>query len=366
MSQAYPVNFTGPLPQGGYYSYALKPVQQSVVPVGYNKGQVQGANASYSQPQPQQQPQGAYTANGHTYSSYEDYTKDMANQIDSRTNAIRGNINSGFDQYTQGLNQYEQDLGNYQTQDLGAVDQYINTAKQGLDTSKQLAYDKLGTAREQISTRGAQTIADISQNLRNMLTASNRQVSAMGGGDTGTSNTLLPYAYSKISSKERGNAQRQINDQNLQVDLKQTDVETQYNSGLQEIESTAFQQKQSIRDKYLGILGNIRQQKINAPLQKVDALNRLEEGILNQARAEFSQIQSEQRQAQQQLQSYIQTRMADLSTTQLNLGNSGNFSPQDIVYNELQGINRLGGEGGSQGGAYLMPYYKKQDTQSVY
>lgn len=263
---------------------------------------------------------------------------DLQREAAAREAQIRSNIESGFGQYDTKLTELENMYPTMQAADEKLAGDTYNSMFSGIQEGQTLANQKLDLSKQNVLSTGKNSISDLSANLRNMLKASSSQLGAMGAGSSSAA-PMAAYAYSKIAAHERGGIQKQINDQLMQIDQKAVDVQTTFNSQKMELEQWKGTQLQGIRDKYLPMVTRIKEMKANAPLQKVQALNNLEESLLTRAQNELSQIETEGRQYAMTVQTNAQTQLANLTALKLQLANNANFDPQSIVFKQMNAFS---------------------------
>ncbi len=264
---------------------------------------------------------------------------DMQREVEARQNAIRGNIDSGFNQYTNELTNIENSYPAYQAADENLVNSTYGTITSGLQQGKQAAMDKLGIARNRVAETGKRSGSDLAQNLRNMLRSGSLQLGAAGAGDSSAANVMMPYAYSKVAAHEQGNIQRNMNDQNLSLDEKGIDTETAFSAELASAEQWKQGAIQGIRDKFLPQIQQIRMMKANAPLQKVQSLNALEENILSNVRSQVNQIDAEVRGFRQNLDMAARQYAGNVQDRGMQLGAAAQYNPYDINFNPMQAMS---------------------------
>lgn len=272
------------------------------------------------------------------YANMQDYDN-QKRQISDTENRIRGNIDSGFNQYTNELTNIENSYPAYQAADENLVNSTYGTITSGLQQGKQAAIDKLGIARNRVAETGKRSGADLAQNLRNMLRSGSLQLGAAGAGDSSAANVMMPYAYSKVAAHEQGNIQRNMNDQNLTLDEKGIDTETAFSSELASAEQWKQGAIQGIRDKYLPQIQQIRMMKANAPLQKVQSLNALEENILSNVRNQVNQIDAEVRGFRQNLDLAARQYAGNVQDRRIELGAAAQYNPYAINFNPMQAMS---------------------------
>ena len=288
---------------------------------------------------------------------------DAQAEADRRANQVRNTINSGYDALTgnlQGLIPFYE--GQQNTQLQSAQDIY-NQIRSGLGQTRDTAMDKLGIARNQVQSNVANNVKDLQKNLLGVIRNTGMQLGAMGAGDTSASNVMAPYAYTKMAGQEYGKIQRQGNDQIFQIQTQERDTENQYNQMVNQSEIEKQQQLQGIRDQFGGIIAQIRNQMANVPAERAQALANLETNLLQQAQSKLSQIEGYYMNLQGELQSWAQNRMSQLNDAKIQFSQSGNFNPQDIVWQELQARNMVNQTPST--GAYWNPEMMKKRREEL-
>lgn len=337
---AQATNEYGPqLPVGNQINYALT---GNVGKTPTSSGQVAGASTQSSGgssgPDLSNPVKQTDYARGQGYDTWQQYL-DAQNSVANRENEIRNTINSGYDSL---LSNYQNLIPFYEGQQntqLQSAQDIYNQIAQGLGQTKDTAMDKLGIARNQVQSNVSNSAKDLQQNLLGVIRNTGMQLGAMGAGDTSASNVMAPYAYTKLAGQEYGKIQRQGNDQLFQIQTQEKDTENQYNQMVNQAQIEKEQQLQGIRNQFGGIISQIRSQMASVPAEKAQALANLQNNLLQQAQSRLSQIEGYYINLQSDMQNWAQNRMAQLNDAKIQLSGSGNFNPQDIVYQELQARN---------------------------
>lgn len=276
---------------------------------------------------------------------------------------LRNTIGFGFDQVQQGYGNlipfYENQQGNAITSARGIYDQIA----QGLGQTRQTALDKLGIARGRVGANVANSTQDLQKNLAGVIRNTGMQLGAMGAGDTSASNIMAPYAYTKMAGQEFGKIQRQGNDQLFQIETQERDTENQYNQMINQANIEKEQQLQEIRNQYGGVISQIRQRMAEMPAERAQAMAGLLQNTLADARTRLANIENYHMNMQSELQNWAQNRMAQLNDAKIQLNNSANFNPQDIVYQELQSRNIANPV--QSAGAYWNPEIMKKRREEL-
>jgi len=279
--------------------------------------------------------------------------KDDQNQARSEYDMWReqtqNHINSGYDAYRTDLNNlipyYQNEINDRATQ-IGQDFQPIFT---GLQQARDGSMQKLGMARETVGRKSAESIQDLQQNLNQVMRNTGMQLGAMGAGDTSASQVMAPYAYTKMAGREFGGIQRQANDQYGDINMKEVDLKTEYDSLYNQTELDKNSKIEQIRNTIGDQIMQIRQMITQVEPERQRALAGLSEQLMNEARGRLSGILAEDRAQKQALQQWALQRTAQLNDAKISMSNNANFDPRAITFNEMQsiGMNRPS-SGGSE------------------
>ncbi len=276
---------------------------------------------------------------------------------------LRNTIGFGFDQVQQGYGNLIPFYEGQQNTQLQSAQDIYNQIAQGLGQTRQTALDKLGIARNQVQANVGNSVKDLQQNLMGVVRNTGMQLGAMGAGDTSASNVMAPYAYTKLAGQEYGKIQRQGNDQLFQIQTQERDTENQYSQMVNQANIEKEQQLQGIRDQFGSVIAQIRQRMADVPAEKAQALAGLQQNLLQQAQSRLSQIEGYYMNLQGEMQNWAQNRMAQLNDAKMQLSQSANFNPQDVVWQELQARNMVNQTPST--GAYWNPEMMKKRREEL-
>lgn len=331
-------------------SVVYGPTRPTPTPHNYNNTYISTPTPTYSAPAP---------APSNNFNTDADRARQEAA---AREAAIRNGINSGFDQYESRLSNLEGMYNTQQGEDTNLLNTTYGNLASGLQTGYDQGVQKLNGARTEVGNRTKASTADVAMQLRNMLKATGMQLGAMGAGDSSAAKVFAPYAYSKIAARENGNIYRQANDQYGQLDQKGIDLQSEYTAHKNDLDQWKYDQLSTIRDKYLNLIGNIRQLKANAPVERVNALNQLESGLLDRARQEADAIESEHRQYAYNLDLAMRQAQGNNTNYLSDLAKTAAYNVTNPVYNNLPSAS-IGTTGNSMDQTFINPYlfYQKRD-----
>ena len=276
-------------------------------------------------------------------------TAQASAEAQAREKAIRDQITSTYNNIISRLDKLAGLYPQWQQQDIQNLQQTRQNLLQGVQNARQTAEQKIGSYRADVQRRRERGITKIEQDLRNLLKATGMQLGAMGAGSSSASQIIAPYAISKQGARAEAQVIKGANDQLAQLDRKAMDVKSTYDDQVSKIEQSIQQEKQNIADTYRQYKTAIEQAKNNADQNRMQALNSLDASLLASARNRIDLLDAEARQKRDLLQQWAQDRLAQLDNYKLQLMRSARFSPQQLVWQEMQGIQnapsmRGGGE----------------------
>lgn len=256
----------------------------------------------------------------------------------AREAQVRGTINDGFGSILGRLDQMAGLLPQQEQQDISTLESQYNTQRAARQSDYQSSVDKLGTYRKDVETRKKATMDELANNMRNMLKAGNTMLGAYGAGDSSAVG-MYNYALAKQADQRAGAVQKQANDQYSELDRKALDVKSAFDQSIGDLDTWKATSIDQIRQSTRARLDQINQAKIGADQSRLQALSSLETGLLNQAVQSLAQIDSEHRNYARQIQQWQMDRIAQLQNYKMQLGQAGNFSPAQMTYDAMQGLN---------------------------
>jgi hypothetical protein len=269
----------------------------------------------------------------------------LQNEYEKQRNAARGEIESGFGEYERRLG----DLFSLYNQQQSGAEEGINRTydeiMKGLEQQKQSSEEKLAAGREQVKARGAQSLEDLKRNLDEVVRSMSMKLGALGAGDSSATQVMLPYAYTKLAGVQGGAIQRQVNDQLFEIDQKQRDLENQYIQLLTQTKVEKENTLDQIRSDYGQKLAHIRSLQASLPREKAEALSTLARELKNEALGRLVSLENWYRQREADLTSWANDRMNVLQSYKQQLSQTSDFSPQDIIWNNLKPVDNSGGTG---------------------
>lgn len=180
----------------------------------------------------------------------------------------------------------------------------------------------LGRNRQQVEQRTTDSKNTLAENLRNLRTTSQRQIGALGAGDSSASNVMLDYALGRVNAQQATQIQKQSNELMSQIDQKQQDLDTARSDQLRKLDSWRTQNLQQIDRDISGRLEQIKQSRLTANREQQGALDNLELQIKQQAYASAQAIASQAGQYQDVIDSHYQDRSSFLGQSAQQIASS--------------------------------------------
>jgi len=253
-------------------------------------------------------------------------------------NQIRSNIESGFSQYLANLDRLAGLIPQMKQEQQEYIGQQFESMLGQLGTEKQAAEQQLGTYRQDVQSRKQAGLEEIAQNLRNLIKATGMQLGAMGAGSSSAAQVIAPYALAKQGSRAQAQVIKGANEQLAELDRKMIDVQKTYDTQKSQIEQWRAEKMAEIGDTYNNIKFQIEQAKASAPLDKMNALNNLDQALLQNALQMADYYEQTANQYKIGLDQWVRDRISQLQNFKIQLSQSANFNPVELTYDALRGL----------------------------
>lgn len=286
-------------------------------------------------------------------------------QVDNSRGRMEGLISSGFDSIVNNLSNLKNQYMTYQNEDLGRLGQQANNLRSTAQSVYNTNKDQLETYRTDVTNRAKESMTSLADNLRNALMAGNIMLGSRGAGDSSASD-MMSYALSKQANRSNAEILRGRDSQFGELDRKFMDLKTAFDTQNQEIDTWEFSSGQQIRDNVRSILERIENAKMGADQSRMQALVRLEEGIMSQAQANLDRIANEA--SSMRMMAYQNALNAGNSLGQnVNRFNDiGSYNVQDIGYTNIDPtMNMAGTTGGPQAYVGTNPFMRREEERRM-
>jgi len=261
--------------------------------------------------------------------------------IQDHQNKVRDTINSGFSGIFSQLDSLAGLAPQYQAEDEKFISDQYGLESQARQNELAANQQRLGTYRGDVANREKATLSSIAADMRNMLKAGNSKIGAMGAADS-SAVPMYNYALSKQTGQRTADVRNQSNTQYGELDRKEIDVKTAFDSAMTGLGSWKNEQLINAKERARQLLERVQNAKVGADQSRLQALTNLETNILSDVTNNIRQIESEERANAKAIQNWATQRIASLQDYKINLQKSADFSPQALTYDALQGINYTG------------------------
>lgn len=219
-------------------------------------------------------------------------------------NLLRDASQSVNRQYDNVISAFEKQTG-FAQQDRDALLNQINSLfgiQSGtLDSQLQNQQGKIENARGQVEIRQKRSFSDLESNMRNLLDAGGRQLGALGAADSSAA-SQYQYAVQRIGNQQRGQILQQANDLYNQINMKESDILTAFDSERNKLEQWKAQNLSNIESDYRAKLSQIQAQMAGANAEREAELRNYATQIRSQAIGSIQQVSTNAGSYLQQLQ----------------------------------------------------------------
>lgn len=271
---------------------------------------------------------------------------DANHEVINRENQVRGEINTGYDQYFSSLDDI---LNNGLPQQQAAqsniansqFDQGVNT----LDLQKTQGTADLNKQSAMAEQSQAKTLGDIASNLRNSFMAGNVYLGARGAGDSSAANQYS-YALTKMGSQQRGDVMSQFNNIQNDINDRATRLGEIYNSQVKDLGFQRDQQINSIASWFAEQQNALKQAKAQGQLSRGQDLASLSQNLLNVALQRLQTVQAEASNKQSALEQWAMNNSQNIGQLKQNLGQVSQVSYNHPTAQPILGAPQVDPRGG--------------------
>lgn len=227
-----------------------------------------------------------------------------------------GSIASDLDRIINWLPEWQKELE-------GKIGSIAESQKTGLTTSREAQLSRFPIFRQNVEQQQVKTLRDLAQNIRNVLNAGNIYLGARGAGDSSGAD-MFSFATTQEANRQRGSILAQTSQMLKEIDMKEADVRSAFEDQMNAVDTWKNTQITQIAQDFMSKKEALMAQKPNIRAQAVQTwLNYL------------TQVETQARQWQAGIDQWARDRMATLNNWKVQIGNSAQFNPRDLVWQEL-------------------------------
>lgn len=253
---------------------------------------------------------------------------------------LRGQVESIYQPVFESLDRLAGLLPGWKEEKLGTIGNLYQTQLGELGGAQEAARQRLEGYRGEIRADQAQNLKALAESMRNWARAGQIQLGSWGAGSS-SATPMYQYALAKEAGKRGTDIARQSSAMFNDLRMKEEDINLAYNQSKSQLDTWKTEQMGAITDWYNTQLSNIEQQKAKASGEKARALASAENSLIQEAYNRLLNIQGQAQQWDAAMKEWAINRLAGIDDMKMSLGQMANYSPQQIVWNELQGMGSM-------------------------
>jgi len=253
---------------------------------------------------------------------------------------LRGQVESIYQPVFESLDRLAGLLPGWKEEKLGTIGNLYQTQLGELGGAQEAARQRLEGYRGEIRADQAQNLKALAESMRNWARAGQIQLGSWGAGSS-SATPMYQYALAKEAGKRGTDIARQSSAMFNDLRMKEEDINLAYNQSKSQLDTWKTEQMGAITDWYNTQLSNIEQQKATASGEKARALASAENSLIQEAYNRLLNIQGQAQQWDAAMREWAINRLAGIDDMKMSLGQMANYSPQQIVWNELQGMGSM-------------------------
>lgn len=257
--------------------------------------------------------------------------------------SLRKKVSGSFDDILGTYKSQIKELPGQQQKLLANVGQMASTQKSTIQDALSNALAKLQGNREEVQTQQKYTLQDLADNTRNLFQAGNIFLGTRGAGDSSATG-MYSAALTQNANKERAGVQRDVNSMLGDINMKETDVNTDFQAQMNEVDTWMQQREQEIVMQFTDLKRQLEQAKAQASSMEKQNLANLEMELFRDAKTQLANIQNTASNYRNQLAQGIQSGSMLGQSGASSISETGQYevgqvySPQQIDISGLQDI----------------------------
>lgn len=237
----------------------------------------------------------------------------------------RKTIEANFSDYTNALNRQKTRLGETQGVLAGRIGTQYNRNVSNLNLSKQQGQENIARAQDKVRLQGAETLKDLSSNIRSAFDAGNIRLGTSGASDSSAAGQMA-YALARLQNQNRADILRQGNEQLSDLDFEERQLLQTYNSELSRLEEDKNTAIQDIALDFQSKMDAINNEMVNANIDRRTALADLKIELANEALGQISGLDRDINSYISQITSQVESGLKNIDTTRLSM-TASDFAP---------------------------------------
>lgn len=260
---------------------------------------------------------------------YERVLRELQGQNASREDQLRGEINSGYDQYFGMLDSLIGDIPNQQRAQEGILNNTYDQGISNIRSQEQLSLNELGTSRRKNEEQQVKTLNDLSANVSNLFRTGQVALGARGAADSSAANQYS-YAITKLGNKGRGDVLSQTRSIENDINDREARLKETVTSELSNLESEKNTKLAELGMYFNDKRNELMQKKAAGQLDRSQSLANLSKSLLDQSMQYAMQIDADYRNRRNALFEWATGKSENISQLRSNLSQMGLFSVPEV------------------------------------
>lgn len=257
--------------------------------------------------------------------------------IIDQQNAIRADIGSSWDNYTNSLNQMlNTGLTGQRAAQEGIVGSQFTSGMAGLTGQRDIGLHDLGQERGAVKTRQSKNLRDLSGNISNMFRAGNVMLGSMGSGDSSAANQYS-YALTKLGSQRRSDIMGQSATSLNEIASREWKMNSIFNTETNKLKADRDQKILGVAQWFSESQNKLREAISKGELNKSIDLNNLAKTLLDQGMMKLQNAEIEYANRSSALDSWAMTNSENLAQLKQNMQGVGAYKAPNPQYSAFSG-----------------------------
>jgi hypothetical protein len=261
-------------------------------------------------------------------------------EYDMMRNNWRNQVNNIYDPLISYLDKLAGTLPGWKEEKLGAINDLFSSQSGELESNKEDQFNKLAANKEEVKADERVNMKSLGENFRNWLQTGQNQLGVWGAGDSSASG-MYKFALAKQVAKRGTDIARQVAKSINDIKMKEADVQSAFNTAKRELDRWLTTNTQQVKDWFNEKKQAIDTQKATAIGDKANALAQAEMSLMQDAYNRLQTIQSQAQEYDSKMKDWALNTMASLNEYKVQMGQMGQYTPQEIAYQNLQGANQI-------------------------
>lgn len=261
-------------------------------------------------------------------------------EYDVMRNNWTNQVNNTYDPLISYLDKLAGTLPGWKEEKLASINDLFSSQTEELESQKEDQFNKLAANKQEVKDDERVNMKSLGENFRNWLQTGQNQLGVWGAGDSSASG-MYKFALAKQVAKRGTDIARQVAKSINDIKMKEADVQSAFNTAKRELDRWLTTNTQQVKDWFNEKKQAIDTQKATAIGEKANALAQAEMSLMQDAYNKLQSIQSKAEEYDSKMKDWAINTMTSLNEYKVQMGQMGQYTPQEIAYQNLQGANQI-------------------------